>query len=347
MIQTCKKCGAINQGSAEKCCFCEEALGEGAVVAVSAAAAGASVSRSSPRTLSAPRDSWRDEISSKLRSYRARRRNGHAEAGDEDESQSALPFEAAHAAAEAQSRDAETAVVEVELDDPLQTALAGAAASLAELEHSEPEAEAPAESPDPEPRDSREPRIYEQLVIDVSRPPEPDFAAALRPAFESTHSFAHPSSAVPVADLSVRRRAFLVDAGCVLVAFSCVLGLYLGFGGRLLATKLDLLICVATLTLLYTQYFTLFTVMGGATPGMMFTGLRVVSFEGEAPAPSRLLWRSFGYLVSGVPALLGFCWALADEDRLTCHDRISQTYIARAYAIAQHSGEQTAAAHGD
>ncbi len=177
--------------------------------------------------------------------------------------------------------------------------------------------------------------MLEQLVIDVSRPPEHDLHAILTNTPPPSLGVAHPDSAIPVADLSIRRRAGMLDAMCLLVAFTAVFALYAGFGGKLLPSKLDFLVCAGALTLLYAQYFTLFTVMGGATPGMMFTGLRVVTFEGESPAPSRLLWRSFGYLISGVTALLGFCWALADEDRLTWHDRISQTYIARIHALPE------------
>lgn len=297
---------------------------------MTAAAGATSSSSASPLSAPAGETSWREEISSKLRSYRARRRD---HALEKEANQSALPFEASEAAASAHAAGVQTAVAEEELDDPLQTTLASAAARVAQLETS-PESlqEEPVTAAEPD-----EPKMFEQLVIDVSRPPEPDLAAILRQQHTSTHTFAHPSSVTPVADLAARRRAFVVDAGCILLAFTCVLGLYLGFGGKLLATKLDVLVCGATLMLLYAQYFTLFTVMGGATPGMMFAGLRVVSFEGDAPAPVKLLWRSFGYLVSGIPALLGFCWALADEDHLTCHDRISQTYIAHAYALAENS----------
>jgi uncharacterized RDD family membrane protein YckC len=185
--------------------------------------------------------------------------------------------------------------------------------------------------------------MLQHLVIDVSRPPEnDDLHAILTNKPQPSHGVAHPDSAIPVADITIRRRAGIVDAFCLVVSFGAVLALYAGFGGKLLPSKLDFLICAAALTLLYAQYFTLFTVMGGATPGMMFAGLRVVTFEGAAPEPSRLLWRSFGYVISGVTALLGFCWALADEDRLTWHDRISQTYIARIHAPPEPTADSLA-----
>jgi len=43
-----------------------------------------------------------------------------------------------------------------------------------------------------------------------------------------------------------------------------------------------------------------------------------------------LIWRSIGYQISGGTAFLGYLWALWDEDKLTWHDRISQTYITPA-----------------
>ena len=43
-----------------------------------------------------------------------------------------------------------------------------------------------------------------------------------------------------------------------------------------------------------------------------------------------MLWRSFGYLVSAGTLLFGFLAALWDEDHLTWHDRISQTYLTSA-----------------
>jgi uncharacterized RDD family membrane protein YckC len=325
VIQTCTQCGAINQDGAEVCCFCEESLAHEHALAVSspASAESAVAAKASSRSLNRePESSWRAEVSQKLSSYRSRRRG----ASDEpDDSQSALPFETPPAL--------HTVISDEELDDPLQTALAGAAARIDENPPAIQEPEAPA---------SRKIQMLEHLVIDVSRPPENDLHSILTNNPPPSHGVAHPDSAIPVADLGIRRRAGLVDAMCLLVAFTAVFALYAGFGGKLLASKFDFLICAAALTLLYTQYFTLFTVMGGATPGMMFAGLRVVSFEGDAPTPSRLLWRSFGYLISGITALLGFCWALADEDRLTWHDRISQTYIARINPLPEPSADSLA-----
>src|SRR5262249_40647750 len=78
------------------------------------------------------------------------------------------------------------------------------------------------------------------------------------------------------------------------------------------------------------QYFALFTIFGGSTPGMMIRGLRVVSFDGTIPTSRQMAWRSLGYLISAAACLLGFAWALIDEDHLCWHDRISHTYLTPA-----------------
>ncbi len=207
------------------------------------------------------------------------------------------------------------ALDEDQYEDPLQATLAAAAARVA------------TEAADPVPAKKQE--AFQHLLIDVSRPPESESAAPLiRKESETAQVFARPDSALlPVAELSVRRRAAAVDAVCLLTAFAVVLGGFAFFGGRLIANRLDAFVCGAILTLLYTQYFSLFTIMGGATPGMMLTGLRLVSFDGSAPAPRQLIRRSAGYLISGGMAFMGFMWSFWDEDHLSWHDHISQTYL--------------------
>lgn len=149
----------------------------------------------------------------------------------------------------------------------------------------------------------------------------------------SAEEHAHPSAPlVPVADLEDRSRAALYDALFLAGSYIGFLVLFGSLGGQLTLGKLDAAVYGVTLFLLYAQYFTLFTFFNGSTPGMHLLGLRVVSFDGSAPSPAQLLWRSFGYLLSAGTLLLGFLWALWDEDRLTWQDRISQTYVTHAPA---------------
>ena len=68
---------------------------------------------------------------------------------------------------------------------------------------------------------------------------------------------------------------------------------------------------------------------------MQLRGLMVVCLDGHLPDTRQLLWRSFGYVLSGATLMLGYLWALWDEDRLTWQDRISQTYITAAAPLAE------------
>ena len=118
-----------------------------------------------------------------------------------------------------------------------------------------------------------------------------------------------------------------MDAGLLIFSYGGMLALFIVLGGRIGLNTLDLTVAGATLALFYAQYFALFTVFGGSTPGMMLNGLRVVSFDGGVPTSRQMAWRSFGYLISAGACLLGFAWALWDDDQLCWQDRISHTYI--------------------
>jgi uncharacterized RDD family membrane protein YckC len=131
----------------------------------------------------------------------------------------------------------------------------------------------------------------------------------------------------PVALLPERQRAALLDGMLLLFSFGGMLALFTALGGHIGFDKLDLSVAGATFALFYAQYFALFTIFGGSTPGMMVRKLRVVSFDGGIPTSRQMVWRSFGYLVSAGTCFLGFLWALWDEDHLCWQDRISQTYL--------------------
>ena len=326
VIQTCKNCGAINQASAEKCCYCESRLTPSGEIVGVAAPTRASATASAPSP--ALDQEWRREVTQCVRSYRSR--HEHAAVAD---SQSALPFEkqtdegselnpTSDLTDDTADFVSPATLDDDQYEDPLQSTLAAAAARIS------------MEEPDPSSNLFSPPKRIspsEPLFIEVSRPPEEETSPELQRSL--TAAAPAESALLPVADISARRRAGLADAVCLALALAGIYGLFALFGGRLALAKMDALVCVGILALLYVQYFTLFTVMGGATPGMMLTGLRLVSFDGAAPQPKQLAWRSFGYLVSGGTALMGFLWTLWDEDHLSWHDRISQTYITSAEAI--------------
>lgn len=160
--------------------------------------------------------------------------------------------------------------------------------------------------------------------VDICIQPELDFSS-----FPDER--AHPQTAlVPVASLDDRRWAGALDALFISLTVVGFLALFHALGGEVVRAKIDAVVCVMILYLFYAQYFFLFTTLAGATPGMQVRGLSVVRLDGSLPDTRQLLWRSLGYLVSGATALLGFFWALWDEDHFTWQDRISHTYLTSA-----------------
>ena len=160
-----------------------------------------------------------------------------------------------------------------------------------------------------------------RMVIDVSEPPGSEADAEGREGRTKNYGL------YPVASLEERRWAALIDGVCLAFAYGGFLALFGSLGGQFTLSKLSAEVYGITLAIVYLQYFALFTVFGGTTPGMMFRGLQVASFSGSAPTPRQMLLRSLGYLVSASTFFMGFVWAWWDEDALTWHDRISHTYL--------------------
>jgi uncharacterized RDD family membrane protein YckC len=164
------------------------------------------------------------------------------------------------------------------------------------------------------------------------------FDICVQPELDFSHfqdDRVHPQTAlVPVATLRQRRKAGVLDASFIALTCAGFLGLFHSLGGSIQAGKLDALVCGAVLFLFYAVYILLFTVLNAATPGMQIAGLNTVRLDGTQPNSRQLVWRGFGYLLSGITLGLGYCWCLWDEDHFTWHDRISHTYLSSSPPLA-------------
>jgi len=259
-------------------------------------------------------DEWRGELNQRLQAYRARRRKLTG-----NEGQSALPFDPD------ESVCAENVVVDIEepeekiapADDFAFTIAIGRVAK---------------EPTEPDPR----------LLIDVSLPPETEEKAPdlLPEALASTYQ-----GFFPVATIDERRRALVIDALCLAFAYGGFLALFGSLGGRFTVDKLSAAVCVFTFAFVYLQYFGLFSIFGGSTPGMMVSGLQVASFTGNEPTQRQYFLRALGYMLSAGTCFLGFLWVLWDEDGLTWHDRMSQTYLTAMPSIAEEDVPHHTPAH--
>jgi uncharacterized RDD family membrane protein YckC len=184
-------------------------------------------------------------------------------------------------------------------------------------------------------------QIHEKspMEIDVSLQPETEKTADEIPVIEETST---QTGLYPVASIYDRRIAGVVDLCCLLFAYGGFLGLFGSLGGHFTLSRLSAAVCMATFSAVYLQYFALFTIFGGTTPGMMMRGLRVLSFSGDIPSPKQMLLRSAGYLLSAGAFFLGFLWAMWDEDELTWHDRLSSTYLSTEHTLEDFEVSNTA-----
>jgi uncharacterized RDD family membrane protein YckC len=176
-------------------------------------------------------------------------------------------------------------------------------------------------------------RVLEEdrMVIDVSLPPDAGTLTAAKPVTKEARS---EDTLFPVASIEHRRLAALIDLFCLLFAYGGFLMLFGSLGGEFTLSKLSAAVYTTTFAIVYLQYFALFTIFGGTTPGMMMRNLQVTSFSGEPPTPRQMLLRSAGYMLSAGAFFLGFLWAMWDEDELTWHDRLSRTYLSPAQTYA-------------
>jgi uncharacterized RDD family membrane protein YckC len=307
VTKTCPQCGAILLSSIRVCKFCDSAIEIEFPVQQARCASnvqdssGLKIGRSNERAADGlcSDPAWRDEVSQRLHAYRSRRRKIAPSL-----SQSHLPFEEP---ASDPTIPANVAVAEAQVapDEGFAFTIAiGRNAATRE--------------------DAR-------MEIDVSLPAVVDQASGQTSTQEERSEH---SGLYPVASIDERRIAGLIDAGCLLFAYGGFLALFGSLGGQFTLSKLSAAVCIATFVIVYLQYFALFTVFGGTTPGMMLRGLQVVSFSGEPPAPRQMLWRSAGYMLSVGTCFMGFLWAMWDEDALTWHDRLSHTYLCPAPTFA-------------
>jgi len=179
-----------------------------------------------------------------------------------------------------------------------------------------------------------------RMEIDVSVPSDSEMGAQARAAEDKRKCL---PGLHPVASIDDRRLAALIDCCCLLFAYGGFLMLFSSLGGQFTLSKLNAAVYATTFAIVYLQYFALFTIFGGTTPGMMMRSLEVVSFSGEPPTPRQMLLRSAGYILSAGTFFLGFFWAMWDEDELTWHDRFSRTHLSAAQTFADI--ESSSAAH--
>ena len=73
-------------------------------------------------------------------------------------------------------------------------------------------------------------------------------------------------------------------------------------------------------------YRVLFCMTNTDTPGVRWTGLRILDFDGRTPTRRQRWYRLLGGCVGAISGGIGLVWAVFDEERLTWHDHMSKTF---------------------
>ncbi|MDQ3488101.1 MAG: RDD family protein [Acidobacteriota bacterium] len=165
---------------------------------------------------------------------------------------------------------------------------------------------------------------------------EDDDAPVQRAAPVRRTASTHAAVSAELAPIVPRILAAVIDLGLIVGMDAIVLRLTLRICGLQFAdaAAIPVVPFAAFLVLLNGGYVAAFTAVGGQTIGKMLTGIRVVTSEEDAwtdrvpVGPSAL--RALGYLLSALPAGLGFLPVLIGSDRRGVHDRLAHTRVVKA-----------------
>lgn len=138
---------------------------------------------------------------------------------------------------------------------------------------------------------------------------------------------AEDSPKILLAPLSRRLLASVVDSSLILgVFFTAAIYLVSNLQQPLAGKPAELFGGIALVVMGF-FYHAAFFAIGWSTPGMRYSGIALSTFDDESPTRVQMRRRLGAMLLSLAPVGLGFAWSIFDDDHLTWHDRISQTYL--------------------
>lgn len=154
------------------------------------------------------------------------------------------------------------------------------------------------------------------ILIEPVREPEPE----RRPGFD-----------MPLQSASLRRRACAGAVDAIVVSIAIVAFGYVFFRltNALLPWRTTAGVAAGLFALLWPAYQYAFLVYSETTPGLRLTKLEIQRFDGNRASRKVRRWRVLASILSAVSLGLGYAWCFLDEDRLSWHDRITKTHLAR------------------
>lgn len=130
----------------------------------------------------------------------------------------------------------------------------------------------------------------------------------------------------PVAVSTHRAMAAAVDTVLAIAALAVFVATLRIAGAEIIFTKQTLPIYGVAAAVIMLFYRVLFCIANRDTPGIEWTGLQVLDFDGRSPSRRQRWLRLLGGFVGSIAAGIGLIWAIFDEERLTWHDYMSKTF---------------------
>ena len=134
------------------------------------------------------------------------------------------------------------------------------------------------------------------------------------------------TSVLDLAPLELRLMAATIDFALIVGMVCAGAAGIAGHMSHAPAVRVSEMMAFSALILTGALYQAFFLMVAMSTPGMMYAGISLCTFDDEHPTRAQLRDRLGALLVSLLPVGLGLAWSIFDEDRLCWHDRISRTY---------------------
>lgn len=171
---------------------------------------------------------------------------------------------------------------------------------------------------------SQKPRVRHRRVIPGQQSLE--FAPAA-----GSGRYAHPAESTiycdaPVAVAAHRAIAAALDASMIVMGLALIGAIFYAAGGTITISSKTLPLLAGVTALVTFLYKMLWCMGNGDSPGMRWTRLTLVNFDGQKPTRTQRLHRLASGVLSLCAAGIGLLWALVDEETLTWHDHISRTF---------------------
>jgi len=130
----------------------------------------------------------------------------------------------------------------------------------------------------------------------------------------------------PVATPIHRTLALALDASMILMALGLFVITFQLAGGEVVLNAHTIPMFGSIAVVFGFFYHFLFVIANGDTPGMCWTQLRLLNFDGQRPDRDQRCYRLVAKCLSFLAAGLGVLWAVVDEEKLGWHDHISRTF---------------------